>query len=533
MHSGKSTKHGNITGNANTRPAGKRKPARKNLKSAAALALASLAGVSLAQAQSTTPAPSTVDSILMETMIQKGMLTQAEADRILAEAAARQTNGAAAMPSDSKWKISDAIKGIQLYGDVRFRYEYRGVDNVPGASPDTFYRERARYAIRIGIRGDLVDQFSYGLRLESANNPRSPWDTFGNNTTAGNATPSDKNGSGVYIGQAWIGWHPDDYYEMSVGRMPMPLYTTPMVWDSDINPEGAFEKVKFSHGDVDWFADAGQFDYQDPGNAGELPSGDTFLLAWQAGANVKLDHGMSFKVAPVLYSYTDTGTTNAGLSMPYTGQGGVGSKLGQNVNFAGGAAFNQNSINDLLVLEVPAEFNFNLPQTPFGPLHGRVFGDFGYNLEGAERARAAYDAGAGAGAFPGVSAPETSQVKAWQAGIGFGTANIAYGPTQGLVYGSACQKHTWEARMYWQHVEQYALDVNLMDSDFFEGRGNLEGIYTAFAYGVTDDILTTIRFGYANPIQSNLGNGGNNLDIPGINPIKNYTLVQMDLSWKF
>ncbi len=41
-----------------------------------------------------------------------------------------------------------------------------------------------------------------GIRLETANNPRSPWDTFGNNTTAGSVTPSDKNSSGLYLGRA-------------------------------------------------------------------------------------------------------------------------------------------------------------------------------------------------------------------------------------------------------------------------------------------------------------------------------------------
>ena len=61
---------------------------------------------------------------------------------------------------------------------------------------------------------------------------------------------------------------------MTAGRMPMPLYTTPMVWDSDINPEGAFEKFKYTIGNVDLFADFGQFDYQDPSSASEVPSSD-------------------------------------------------------------------------------------------------------------------------------------------------------------------------------------------------------------------------------------------------------------------
>jgi hypothetical protein len=117
---------------------------------------------------------------LINKLVSKGVLTDSEGKELLTEGT--QTNQASA----SKWKISDAIKSIGLYGDVRFRYEYRGVDNVPGATPDTFERERFRYAVRLGIRGDLYDDFNYGLRLETSSNPRSPWATFGGNTTIRN-----------------------------------------------------------------------------------------------------------------------------------------------------------------------------------------------------------------------------------------------------------------------------------------------------------------------------------------------------------
>lgn len=515
-------------------------------RKAAAIATGILVILALGVRAQTPPAaapPGSSDNPLVDTLIQKGILTEAEARKIEAETAERQTN-AASMSSIpiSRFKMSDAIKSMQLFGDLRFRYEYRGVDNVlpasPGAyAPSTYYRERFRYALRIGLRGDLVDDFNYGIRFETANNPRSPWDTFGNNTTSGSVAPSDKNSSGIYIGQAYLGWHPTDWYEMTVGRMPMPLYTTPMVWDSDINPEGAFEKFKYTIDNVDLFADFGQFDYQDPNEASAVPSSDTFLLTWQAGGNVRIGKDMSVKIAPILYTYTGMGSTNGGsangLNLRYTGQGNL---LGANPNYngtGGGPAYNQNGINDLLVLEIPAEFNFKIWNTPLGTLQGRIFGDFAYNLDGADRARSAYNAGAGAGAFPGVSGPQTSQVKAYQVGIGFGSAGPVYGPTQGLVYGSTSKRNTWEARFYWQHIEQYALDVNLLDSDFFEGRANLQGFYSAFAYSITDDIISTIRFGYASQIEGGLGTGGNNLDIPGINPIKDYRLVQMDLTWRF
>lgn len=469
------------------------------------------------------------DDVLINKLEQKGILTVDEAKEIREESAAEQTNLVNSALMATKFKMAASIKNMQFYGDFRLRYEYRGMDNAPGVTPSTFYRERMRYALRFGIRGDLYDNFNYGIRLETSTNPRSPWDTFGNNTTSGAVTPSDKAQSGIGIGQVFIGWHPTGWLEMTAGRMPMPLYTTPMVWDSDINPEGAFEKFKYTIDNVDLFADFAQFDYQNPSSVMQFPSSDTFLLAWQAGANVRLGNDMSFKVAPVLYTYAGVGA-NGGLNSTFVGQG----LNGQNIGVPGGAnvpLYNQQGINNLLILEIPAEFEFKIWKTPVGTLQARLFGDFAYNLQGADRASAAYKANPGA--FPGMSGPETGQNKAFQIGFGVGSDGPVYGPTQGLVYGSTSKKNTWEVRVYWQHIEQYALDVNLIDSDYFEGRANLQGVYSAFAYSFTDAIIGTVRYGYANPIKSNLGTGGNNLDIPGINPVNNYNVFQADLTWRF
>jgi len=123
--------------------------------------------------------------------------------------------------------------------------------------------------------------------------------------------------------------------------------------------------------------------------------------------------------------------------------------------------------------------------------------------------------------------------KAYMIGFGVGSVTNTYGPITGLVYGSYARKNTWEARVYWQHVEQYSLDVNLLDSDFFEGRANLEGIYSAFAYSFSDAVIGTLRYGFAHPINNNLGTGGNNTDIPLLNPVNNYHIAQLDLTFRF
>jgi hypothetical protein len=487
-------------------------------------------GVLMAAAATTAFCADTSADALLDALVKKGILTEKEAKDIQAENTANITP----LPA-SKWKIADSIKSIGLFGDARFRYEYRGADNPKAAgltTGDTYYRERFRYALRFGIKGDLFDNWSYGIRIETSANPRSPWVTFADDTGKANSggisggTPSDKTSDFLNVGQVYLNWHPASWYEMTVGRMPQPLYITPMVWDSDINPEGAFEKFKLTLGKTDLFADFGQFDYENVNPAHNSPSSDAFILAWQAGANVNICKDSAFKIAPVLYNYTGRGAS-AGVNTTFVGQG---SATGANVN---STALNQNGINNLLVLEVPAEFTFPVKAPLFGPLEGRLFGDFGYNIQGSDRARAAWNANPAA--FPVSSSQNsfTGENKAYQVGIGIGSAGPVYGPTQGLVYGSTSKKGTWEARTYWQHIEQYALDANLIDSDFFEGRANLEGIYASFAYSFTDAIIGTVRFGHADRINSNLGTAGSNLDLPQINPIKNYNVAQFDLTWRF
>lgn len=459
---------------------------------------------------------------LLELLQKKGIISDQEANQLKVEAT--QTNTI----SGSKWKINDAIKDITLFGDMRFRYEYRSADTAGGQDGN---RERFRYALRIGLKGNLFDDFYYGLRLETSQNPRSPWVTFGDENSFPFPGPSSKTSDGINIGQVYLGWHARDWLEIVVGKMPNPLYTTALIWDSDINPEGAAEKFKYSFGDVELFANFGQFLYQDtnPDNPiapffGSLEGNrsDAFLLAWQIGASVKLNKEMSIKVAPTLYTYTGHGQ-NAGFSDSFVGEGlPNGSNYAfdpatgrYGANSANPFFANQTGINNLMVFEVPGEFNFKV-----GQYNARIFGDFAINLEGDDRAKAAV-------AAPGSPLKHafTDENKAYQVGLGFGNL--------GLVYGQTSKKGTWEARAYWQHTEQYAVDVNLNDSDFFEGRANLEGIYAAFAYCFTDNILGTIRYGYAQRINGELGTGGSNQDLPQINPVNYYNLLQLDLTWRF
>jgi hypothetical protein len=487
---------------------------------------------------------------LMDILMEKGLLNEAEAAKVKALAEARLANAAAQMPpAQSKWKISNAIKSVELFGDLRLRYEDRQA-STPGGKVEL---DRGRFSARIGLRGDAAEEVYYGFRLDTAANPRSPWVTFGTSSSGiPYQGPYGKSTGGLNIGQIYLGWREPGWLDVTFGKMANPLYTTPMVWDSDLNPEGAAERLKYPVGQAEFFATFGQFLYQD-----NNPSSDSsglgfvnasgsplFQLAWQGGVTYHISKDVSAKVAATLYNYVGMkpdaspyfGDTfvgegsyyGPGSLQPVNGYSGYGTSSTFLKYPSLGFPNNQVGVNDLLVLEIPFELDFKVRG-----LDARFFGDVAYNLEGSQRAE---DAAAGYQYFlnnfssPAATikgfGPQRNDVKAYQLGF-------ALGSNLGLVYGTTSKKGTWEGRVYWQHVEQYALDANLLDSDFFEGRGNLQGVYSAFAYSFTDDLLGTVRYGYASRINDLLGTGGSNQDIPQVNPIDHFSILQMDLTFRF
>jgi len=489
-------------------------------------------------------------------LLQKGVISEAEVQKARADAERIRTNLMVMPPLDSKWKINNAIKNVELFGDLRLRYEDRQANTPDGSRLEL---DRYRYAARIGLRGEAFDDFYYGVRLDTASNPRSPWVTFGSSSSGLPYNgPFGKSTAGINVGQIYLGWRPANWLDVTLGKMPQPLYTTAMVWDTDLHPEGAAERFKYSVGEADFFATFGQFLYQDTnpirqsgglGNVGLIGLENTpvFQLAYQVGMTYRLSTNISARMAAGVYQYLGLATnvspffgdpfvgegafTGVGTTYPVNGASGFGTSNPNFGNESLGFPNNQAGLNHLLVLEVPFELNFKIAQ-----MSARLFGDFAYNLEGRQRAE---EAAAGYASYLALQnsvnpvkvsafAPQRNEVKAYQVGLAFANKD-----SLGMVYGTTSKKHAVEARAYWQHVEQYALDPNLLDSDFFEGRGNLEGIYLAVAYGLTDNMIATLRYGYANRINHNLGTGGTNPDLPILNPINNYHLLQFDLTYRF
>lgn len=466
---------------------------------------------------------------LLDLLVRKGLINDQEAEEVRADLTREN-----ASTSAGKLKLSTPLTELEIYGDARVRYEIRtaeaGAPDTLSRPGDNTQRNRFRYRLRLGLRGTLVDDWFFGLRVETSTNPRSTNVTFGDDSSVNG--PFSKENDRISVGQVYFGYRGVRDLTLTVGKIQNPFITTSMTWDGDINPEGLAEQWKhtfnFSFGGgkssggvesmskdgktvvsssessspqtvtVDVFANFGQFIYDDsnPENpVGPAPSGvpnrDAFLLGWQIGAKINFTKNVYLQLAPTMYNYTGNGDTF-------------------NIHFVGDPTFlndagtkitpNQTGINSLLVFDMPVEFGWK-----FGELPMRLFGDFAVNFDGDERAAAAGHPDKG------------DQRYAYQIGIGAGKLKA---------------KRDWQLAAFYQHVDQFALDPNLVDSDIFDSRVNMEGFVVQAGYALSDAIFFNLTYGYGEQADRALGTGGVG-DAFTLSPLRKYNVFQTDLSVKF
>jgi hypothetical protein len=433
--------------------------------------LALIAGAALTLA---TAARAQDSGPLVDLLVKKGIVTDQEAEELRAEL----VKDFAANSSAGKLNLSSGTSEFRISGDVRVRYEYRQGENLAGDNVD---RNRFRYRVRPLFSGKLGSQWFYGVRIENGGGSRSSNVTMGDD-----AGPWSKTNDGLYIGQVYLGFTPTSEWTILAGRMPNPFVTTSMVWDGDINPEGLAEQFKRTIGSATYFANFGQFIYDsaNPQNAlaGTQNRRDQWLLGWQGGVNFKLDEKNSFQIAPTLYTYVNQKSATA-------------------KNFGGTfSPSNATAINNLTVVDLPVEFNTVLPTGA----PGRIFADVAYNLDGSDRARK-YG-----------RSDLNSEKWAWQAGF---------------QYGKAKQKGEWDAKVLYQQTGLVALDPNLVDSDIFDSRTNIEGVVGGFNYQLSDAVVFNLIWANGKTKnQSTISPGAGDI---GITTLKSFNLLQLDIVAKF
>ena len=210
--------------------------------------------------------------------------------------------------------LDSKIGSLKIFGDVRARYAlWTQTQSIAKALPISD-KAVGRYRARLGVKDSFGD-VSGGMRIAtgSAANPNSENNTYDN----GFQNPA------VDIDLAYLTYQPswlDKMAKVTVGKMGNPLFTTPMTWDPDINPEGAM--LELSKSDLTFKADyfdlvntAGTAQSVSNGVTDTSAASDEYMANFQLDYLIKLDDDSNLR-ALVGYEYIPNVTALAGVAEP-------------------------------------------------------------------------------------------------------------------------------------------------------------------------------------------------------------------------
>lgn len=167
-------------------------------------------------------ASTSVDA-LVNKLVEKGILTEAEVSELKEEIAADEK---LVREEGLKQSLPSWIQNTKLKGDFRLRYQYERKET------DADARSRGRIRYRLGIETAPNDQTKVSLGLASgADDPRSTNQTF----TDTFERPD------IRLDYAYAEYTPLDSLKLVGGISPRTDYLwtpTDLLWDGDINPQG-------------------------------------------------------------------------------------------------------------------------------------------------------------------------------------------------------------------------------------------------------------------------------------------------------
>src|SRR5450830_1098979 len=332
------------------------------------------------------------------------------------------------MKKASKLKVSDAIDSATVYGDIRVRAEARSGNGINAATTAATNpsidqeRDRARYKMTLGVKTES-GAFYTDLAMAMGANGRSDNATFGKSATS---NIDDK--EALFIKRAMIGFKATDWLTVEAGRMDNPLYTTPMVWDADLN--------------------------------------------FQGGAKYAINDRTSAKGALTYTTYNhNSSTTPFSPGANYAGLGVVGGTAGL-LTYGSG-------VNNLDVIEIPAEINFMATSN----IGVRAYGDYAHNTSGIDCAAAAC-------LVTAQVCGQGTDSNAWLLGLVVGSAKDLKAFEGNKMAKGDWSARLWYQDVGAYSVDANAVDSDFMDSRVnmkgttFKAQYNIQdNVYANFAYG--------------------------------------------------
>ncbi len=431
---------------------------------------------------------------LIDALVKKKVLSAQEAEDVRADLIKENATSNA-----GKLQLSNSITSLKLYGDIRLRYQYDEQQAQKGSADvvkNDEQRSRERIRLRLGADFTLQGGFFGGVGLQTTQNADSANQTLGDPGTGA----SGFSNYNIYIDKAYFGWA-NDWLRVVGGKQPNPFYTTDLVWDADINPDGLVEQIDIlkaidalSSNNSEIHADsnyslklvAGQLVFTDndekTATSGSASNLDAWLFNTQLIGSAKVTPGVKVTVAPGFMTYTSGGVSNT-----------------TNAKFNETAFAGKNATRDLSIITAPGDVSFKVCD-----IKTKVLWDFAYNTKGKDRATQVY-------APTGTDIHKSQDDIAWLAGIQLGENKKA---------------GDWSIIANYRQTGLDAVDPNLNDSDFALGYLNTQGIKTGVNYNLTDFCVAAVTY-------YNAWNLRKDLYEPTVAKDNSIQIVQVDLNIKF
>lgn len=375
---------------------------------------------------------------LIDKLVEKKILTRSEAKELVEQMQAEETKEKKEVASTGEAKvikIPDWVGNTKLTGDVRARYETSDTENDKSNSD----RNRERFRLRLGVETVVNDQWKAGFGLASgSSDPRSVDQTM----------EDDFSHKSINLDYAYAQYAPVKWATLVAGKFKNPIWNPEqLIWDSDINPEGAAVSFKFEPvKNFELFANIGSFTLEEF----SAKANDPYLIAIQPGVNLKLPGDMYLKVAGTYYDFNYVKgnkwkTTKAGDAT--TGDGTWGT--GTNTNVAGVYQYDYDSF--------AGDVEFGMIKIP-GPIpYAAVYGQYIHATD-------AHDNNDG-----------------WLAGFKFGDKSIKD-------FGD------WQLSYNYRRLERDAWPDFLPESTAYNGNTNIKGHKVCVGYGIYKNVSLGINY---------------------------------------
>jgi len=435
------------------------------------------------------------DSII-DLLVRKGVVTEREAKELKAEADA---DLARAMNRANKTKVASWLDALQFTGDLRLRGEYFNFEddikfNAAGKSVQSD-RLRFRYRFRFGAEAQYQNWATVNFRLASGD---------GDPVSVNQSLTDTFRKKPVMIDVASVTITPPgmDWLKVIGGKMDLPTwqpkFNSPMVYDTDVTPEGVAEQLQWTFGEAKkfkLFAQAGQYAVKEV----SADANDAYMFDQGAGFEWKVGDAKTpaFKLTGMGgYYFTD----NIGLL-----------KSGDSPNKGNaliGTSNTTNNLADFGVFYARAEAAWRVCDKPFlgTPAVFTVSGEYNVNVaDGFDKLTKA---------SAGVHSNDLHQTTGW-------TGQIAFGETR--------KKGQWQVAYQYKHQQADSTWDAITDSDWGNGGTDRKGHIVKAVYCPQDWWQLGFAAIITEKISDRLNTGHNTVGIAGQDQLR----VQVDSVFKF